>query len=133
MSAPLSPTLMKSLRSLGVPVDPALQDGGPGDGSRRWLLTLRDGELAWRILLSGPPTLLGTSEVCDIHVDDPRFEPIHLQIAPHDDGAVFRAGGAQGFDCHGTHQTSEADVGWGTPVFVDDLLMLTIDPWVDDG
>jgi hypothetical protein len=132
MSAPLSPTLMKSLRSLGVPVGPALQDGGPGSGDRRWLLTLRDGEWAHRVLLGGPPTLLGTSDACDILVEDPRVEPIHLQIVPHDDGAVFRAGGGHGFDCHGTHQAGEADVGFGTPVFIDDVLMLTIDPWVDE-
>jgi hypothetical protein len=131
MSAPLPPTLADVLLSLGVPVDPALDDRG--GNSQRWLLTLRDGELAHRILLSGPPALLGTSNVCDILVDDARFDPIHLQIAPHGDGAVFRAAGARGFDCHGAHQTSEADVGWGIPVFVDDLLMLTIDPWVDDG
>ena len=133
MSAPQSPALMRSLRALGLPVGPALQDGRPGDGHRRWLLTLRDGELAHRVLLSGPPTLLGTAEVCDIVVDDARVEPIHLQIVPHDAGAVFRAGGGQVFDCHGSHQSNEADVGYGTPVFVDDVLMLTIDPWIDDG
>jgi hypothetical protein len=132
MSAPPSATLLQTLRTLGVPIDQRCARRGPGPGSRRWLLTLRDGEVAHRIVLLGPPALCGSSDACDILVDDPRVDPVHLQIAPHQDGAVFRAGGARGFDCHGMHQRAAADVGWGVPVFIDELLMLTVDPWIDD-
>jgi hypothetical protein len=45
---------------------------------------------------------------------------------------VFRALGAAGFDCHGAHQLGEAEVAFGTPVFLDDVVMLTLEPWLDD-
>ncbi len=132
MSAPPPATLLQTLRTLGVPVDELRARRGPGTGDRRWLLTLRDGELAHRIVLLGPPALCGSSGACDILLDDPRFDPVHLLIAPHESGAVFRAGGARGFDCHGRHHAIEADVGWGIPVFIDELLMITVDPFIDD-
>jgi len=131
MSAPPSPTLWRSLRALGLepgPPDVERERDDPGKHRRRWLLTLRDGELAHRVLLGGPPTLLGSSPACHVQIEHPRVEGVHLQIVPHEDGAVFRSAGGQGFDCHGAHQPGEVDVGFGTPVFLDDYLMLTVEP-----
>ncbi len=132
MSAPLSPTLWKSLQSLGITPDTTVDREDPGHSRRRWVLTLRDGELAHRVLLLGPPALLGSSDACDIQVEDARVDGVHLQIVPHDDGALVRSAGGRGFDCHGAHQAGEVDVGYGTPFFLDDVLMLTVDPLVDE-
>jgi hypothetical protein len=132
MSAPMTSTMWKSLCSLGIDLRADNTRGGPPENHKRWLLTVRDGELAHRILLGGPPALLGSSAACDIQVDHPRVDDVHLQIVPHDEGALFRSAGGQGFDCHGAHQSGEVDVGFGTPVFVDDVLMLTLEPLASD-
>jgi hypothetical protein len=135
MSAPLSPQSHKSIQALhdlfGKPVHEVdVRPAPEPPPGRRWLLVLRDGDLAHRILLMGPTASLGSNAACDIQVDHPRVDPVHLEISPHDDGAVFVAAGATGFEWQGT-ACRAADVAWGVPVFLGDLLMITVEPWND--
>jgi hypothetical protein len=120
MSAPLSLThrdlIEQSARSLKPPTP-------------RWVLLVHDGEYAHRILLCGPPARLGRGAACEILVDDPRVDAVHLEITPHEGGATFWATGPTGFSCHGEARRV-ADVAWGVPVFLGDFLLLVVAPWV---
>jgi hypothetical protein len=143
MSAPIPLALLKSLqrcglmnvgarRGLGVDLAPA----GPGTTDRRWLLTVHDGELAHRVMLMGPPTLVGSGDACDVQIDDPRIGVVHIQIVPHDEGAIVRAVDGARFECHGGVHRGDVEVAFGTPFFLGEFLMLTLDPWFevrDDG
>jgi hypothetical protein len=131
MSAPLSPSSWNLLAQWGsspAPGDGVTPEVAPSPPPRRWLLVLRDGELAHRVLLLGPTARLGREADCDIQVDDARVDPIHLEIAPHDGGATFHAVGPGGFVWQG-EACRAADVVWGAPVFLGDFLMITVEPW----
>ena len=143
MSAPISLALVKSLQrcgllnvdahgGLGVDLEPS----GPGSTDRRWLLTVRDGDLAHHVLLMGPPTLVGSDAVCDVQINDTRIGAVHIQIAPLPEGAIVRAAEGARFECHGDVHCGEVEVGYGTPFFLGEFLMLTLEPWFeasDDG
>ena len=140
MSAPIPLALLKSLqrcglmhgdarRGLGVDLAPT----GPGSFDRRWLLTVHDGELAHRIMLMGPPTLVGSGDGCDVQIDDPRIGAVHIQIAPQDEGAIVRAAEGARFECHGDVHCGEVEVAFGTPFFLGEFLMLTLEPWFEAG
>lgn len=131
MSAPLSPELRKSLCTLGLIGAPSVKEDAGATPCRRWVLKINDGQLAHRVLLCGGPVLFGSADHCDIIVGDARVEPVHLVLVPHDDGVMF-FGGAQGFDCHGGCGQTSANLGVGTPVFLDEFLMLTLESVVDD-